>query len=63
MVLTWSEGGRSRLVSIPPARLGELKEKSEAYLQFRRARARVTEIGREIVAVLDQIEKLRREEP
>jgi hypothetical protein len=63
MVLTWSEGGKSRLVSIPPARLGELKEKSEAYLQFRRARAQVTEIGREIVAVLDQIEKLRREEP
>lgn len=63
MVLTWSEGGKSRLVSIPPDRVGELKEKSEAYLQFRRARARVTEISREIVAVLDQIEKLRREEP
>lgn len=63
MVLTWSEGGKSRLVSIPPDRLGELKEKSEAYLRFRRARARVTEISREIVAVLDQIEKLRREEP
>jgi hypothetical protein len=41
--------------------LGELQEKSEAYLQFRRAR--VTEISREIVAVLNQIEKLRREEP
>ncbi|MCX5910820.1 MAG: hypothetical protein NTV04_02710 [Deltaproteobacteria bacterium] len=63
MVLTWSEGGKSRLVSIPPERLGELKEKSEAYLRFRRTRARVTEISREIVAVLDQIEKLRREEP
>jgi len=63
MVLTWSEEGKSRLVSIPPDRLGELKEKSEAYLRFRRARARVTEISREVVAVLDQIEKLRREEP
>ena len=63
MVLTWSEGGKSRLVSIPSDRLGELKAKSEAYLRFRRARARVTEISREIVAVLDQIEKLRREEP
>jgi hypothetical protein len=49
MVLTWSEGGKSRLVSIRPDRLGELKE--------------VTEISREIVTVLDQIEKLRREEP
>jgi hypothetical protein len=63
MVLTWSEGGKSRLISIPPDRLGELQEKSEAYLQFRRTRARVTEMSREIVAVLDQIEKLRREEP
>ena len=63
MVLSWSEGGKTRLFSIPPERLGELKEKSQAYLQFRRARARVTEIGQEIVAVLDQMEKLRREEP
>jgi hypothetical protein len=63
MVLSWSERGKTRLLSIPPERLGELKERSEAYLRFRRARARVTEIGREIVAVLDQMEKLRREEP
>jgi hypothetical protein len=63
MVLSWSEGGRTRLLSIPPERLGELREKSEEYLRFRRARARVTEICREILAVLDQIEKLRREEP
>jgi len=63
MVLSWSEGGKSRLFSIPPERLGELKEKSEEYLRVRRARARVTEICREIIAVLDQMEKLRREEP
>jgi hypothetical protein len=63
MVLTWSEGGKTRLFSIPPQRLGELQEKSEAYLRFRRARARVTEISREIIAVLDQMERLRREEP
>jgi len=63
MVLTWSEGGKSRLFSIPPERVGELKDKSEEYLRVRRARARVTEICREIIAVLDQMEKLRREEP
>jgi len=63
MVLSWSEGGQPRLFSIRPERLGELREKSEEYLRFRRARARVTEIGRKIVAVLDQIENLRREEP
>ena len=63
MVLSWSEGGKSRLFSIPPERVGELKEKSEEYLRVRRARARVTEICREILTVLDQMEKLRREEP
>jgi hypothetical protein len=63
MVLSWSEGGRTRLLSIPAERLRELRGKSEEYLRFRRARARVTEICREILAVLDQIEKLRREEP
>jgi Family of unknown function (DUF6788) len=63
MVLSWSEGGKSRLFSVPPDRLGELKEKSREYLRFRRARARVTEICREILAVLDQMESLRREEP
>jgi hypothetical protein len=63
MVLSWSEGGKGRLLSIPPERLEQLKEKSEEYLRFRRARARVTQIYREILAVLNQIEKLRREEP
>jgi hypothetical protein len=63
MVLSWSEEGKSRLFSIPPERVGELKEKSEEYLRVRRARARVTEICKEILAVLDQMEKLRREEP
>jgi len=63
MVLTWSEGGKSRLVSIPSHRLADVNKKSEEYLRFRRARARVTEMGREIVALMDRVEKLRREEP
>ncbi len=63
MVLTWSEGGKSRLLSIPSERVAEVKTRSEEYLRFRRARARVTEIDREILALMDRIEKLRREEP
>jgi Family of unknown function (DUF6788) len=61
MVLTWSEEGKSRLLSIPSERVAEVKKKSEQYLRFRRARARVGEIHREILAVMDRIEKLRRE--
>mgnify|MGYP001039316271 CR=1 FL=1 len=63
MVLTWSQEGKSRLFSIPPGRLSELREKSEEYLRFRRARARVGQICKEIVGIMDRIEKLRREEP
>ena len=62
-VLTWSHEGKSKLFSIPPERLSAMQEKSEEYLRFRRARARVTEICKKIVGVLDRIEKLRREEP
>jgi hypothetical protein len=37
MVLTWSEQGRHRMRSIPPAQLADLRKKSEEYLRFRRA--------------------------
>ena len=63
MVLTWSHEGKSRLFSIPSERLADLQMKSAEYLRFRRARARVTEICKMIVGVMDRIEKLRREEP
>ena len=63
MVLTWSQGGRSKLFSIPSERLSELQAKSAEYLEFRRARARVTPICKKILSVMDRMEKLRREEP
>jgi len=63
MVLTWSEEGKGRLLSLPSGRVAEVKKRSEEYLRFRRARARVTEIHREILAIMDRMEKLRREEP
>lgn len=62
MVLTWSHEGKSKLFSIPRERVSELQEKSREYLRFRRARARVTEIGKKVLGVMDRIEKLRREE-
>jgi hypothetical protein len=62
-VLSWSEQGKTRLLSIPAGRLAELQEKSVDYLRFRRARARVSKSYREILALLDRIEKLRREAP
>jgi hypothetical protein len=63
LVLSWSHEGRTRLKSIPPERLQELRRKSEGYLRFRRARAQVTVICKQMLSVIDRIETLRREEP
>jgi hypothetical protein len=63
MVLSWSHQGKTRLMAIPPEKLDRLRAGSEQYLRYRRARARVTEILKQILRLLDQIEKLRRERP
>jgi hypothetical protein len=63
MVLSWSHKGKTRLISIPPERLAEIRRKSEEYLHVRRARARVSVLYKQILSVMDRIEKLRMEEP
>ena len=63
MVLSWSEDGRHHLRSLPPAQVAAIREKSEEYLRLRRARAEVSIILKKILAVLDQIQELRREQP
>lgn len=63
MVLSWSHQGKTRLKSIPAEKVTELSRKSEEYLRFRRARAQVTVIHKQMLDVIDRIETLRREEP
>ena len=63
MVLSWSHQGKTRLRSVPPQRLEELRSKSEEYLRFRRARAQVSVICKQMLNVIDRIETLRREDP
>ena len=63
MVLSWSHQGKTRLKSVSAEKLSELSRKSEEYLRFRRARAQVTMIYKQMLKVIDQIETLRREEP
>src|SRR2546426_7630952 len=60
MVLSWSHQGKTRLMTIPPEKLDRLRSSSEQYLRYRRARARVSEVFKQILKLLDQIEKLRR---
>jgi hypothetical protein len=63
MVLSWSHQGKTRLMSVPPDRLEELRSKSQEYLRFRGARAHVSVICKQMLSVIDLIETLRREEP
>jgi hypothetical protein len=63
MVLSWSQQGKTRLKSVSTERLAEISHKSEEYLRFRRARAQVTIINKQMLDVIDRIESLRREEP
>ncbi len=63
MVLSWSEQGRHHLRSLPPAQVAAIRQKSEEYLRLRRARAEVSVLLKKILAVLDQIQELRREAP
>src|SRR2546428_11505479 len=63
MVLSWSHQGKTRLMTIPPEKLDRLRANSQQYLRYRRARARVSEVFKQILKLLDQIEKLRREKP
>lgn len=63
MILSWSNQGKTKLMSVPPERLVELREKSEEYQRLRRARADVTAITKKMLAVIDQIDRIRREEP
>lgn len=62
MVLSWSDHGKTRIMSVPSEQLTTLRKKSEEYLSVRRARARVSVIYKQILSVMDSIEKLRLED-
>lgn len=63
MVLSWSEGGRTRLLSVPEQKLDELKRLTETYQRFRRARARLVQLHNKMLDVVNRIEEARRREP
>jgi hypothetical protein len=62
MVLSASEGGKTRLRVIPQGALGEVQQKVRRYQEFRRVRARLGEIYRKMLKVIDEMEAMRREE-
>jgi hypothetical protein len=62
-VLTWSEQGRHRMRSLPPERVAEVRQKSKEYARVRRARTEISVLYNRMLALLDQIQELRREAP
>lgn len=62
MVLSASEKGKTRLRAIPHGFLVEVQNKVRCYQELRRARARLVEVHKEILKVMDQMEAMRREE-
>lgn len=62
-ILSRSEEGRTQLVSIPAGRLVELRVGTKRYQRFRRARARLGQIYKKMISLIDQLEAARRQEP
>ena len=62
MVVSASEGGKTRLQVIPKGFLVEVQAKVRRYQEHRRARARLGELYRKMLKVIDEMEAMRREE-
>lgn len=62
MVLSASEKGKTRLRVIPRGFLVEVQIKVRRYRDLRRARARVVEVHKKMLQVMDEMETIRREE-
>jgi hypothetical protein len=62
MVVSASQGGKTRLQVIPKGFLVEVRAKVRRYQEHRRARARLGELYRKMLEVIDEMEAMRREE-
>ena len=62
MVLSASEKGKTKLRAIPRGFLVEVKTKVRCYQELRGARARLVDVHKKILKVMDEMEAMRREE-
>ena len=62
MVVSASERGKTRLQVIPHGSFGEVQAKVRRYQDLRRVRARLGDIYRKMLKVMDEMEAMRREE-
>lgn len=61
MVVSASEQGKTKLQVIPAGSLSEVQAKVRRYQDIRRVRARLGEIYRKMLKVMDEMEAMRRE--
>jgi uncharacterized protein YjiS (DUF1127 family) len=47
--------------SLPPERVAEIRKKSKEYARLRRARSEILTLGNRLLALVDEIQELRRE--
>ena len=62
MVVSASEEGKTRLQVIPRGFLVEVEDKVRRYQELRQVRARLGELHRKMLEVMDEMEAMRREE-
>jgi len=62
MVLSASESGKTRLRVIPRGSLVETQQQVKRYQQLRRARARIVQIHRQMLKLMDAMEAMRRQQ-
>jgi hypothetical protein len=62
MMLSRSDEGRTKLMAIPSGHLKDFQVSTEHYQKFRRARARLGQIYKAMIELIDQLEESRRKE-
>ena len=63
MVVSTSEKGKTKLRVIPRGYLVEVEGKVRRYQELRGARARLVEVHRKMLRLMDEMEEMRRDEP
>jgi len=63
MVLSWSQGGKTKLMTVQAGDLDRLIRLTGAYRSFRQARSRLVKLQKELLREVDQLEAALREAP
>ena len=63
MVLSWSESGKTKLMTVGPADLERLMRMTGEYRKFRQARAALVKLQKELLREVDRLEGAIREVP